>query len=176
VSDYSTWVYDGWVGLDLVGVSDLRRKLGKLHADLDDFEPLWDDLTTIMQRHVLEWFETEGEGTWPALAPEYEAAKRRAGYTGGILVREGNLLASLLDPERARRIEQGRTTLGTFTKKVFTWSTDEPTAAYHTEGRDWPPMPPRPPLVVTPGLIAQVHEAAEDWLDDLVRQAGLEAE
>jgi hypothetical protein len=173
VSDFVPEPFAGWVSAELHGVSDVRGRLGKLADELDDFSGLWESLSDVMVEHELEWFGSEGEGSWPQLSEKYAAAKARAGYVPDILIREGDLLESLTDPARAASVGQGRSTLGTFSGQAFSWGTDEDTAEYHTRGRD--DMPPRPPLVVTARLRGRIHEAAEDWLSDAVRSAGLGA-
>jgi phage gpG-like protein len=163
--------------LDIKGVKELDAQLEDLQVKIGDYEPLWDALSDVMAEHEAEWFATEGEGTWPPLSPATLADKARGGYPPDPLIRTGRLLESLTDPESAAEVSQGRTTLGTFTKKTFSWGSDEPTAEYHQEGREpgpgYPGMPARPVIVLTPALRTRIDDAAEEFVRDRVREAGL---
>lgn len=160
--------------LDVVYLTDLQERLKELQLKLDDWDPLWSSIDDIMVEHEQAWFASNGEGTWPKLADYTIKDKARRGYPPETLIREGDLLASLTDPESAGEVGQGRTTLGTFTRKSYSWGSDEPTAQYHQDGRETPNfMPARPVIVLTPHLLRQIEDAQEGFLDDLIKEAGL---
>ena len=130
-----------------------------------------------MVEETAELFATEGDTAvppWAPLAPSTVAKKMRMGLPLEPMIETGALLESLLDKDGASRVNQGRSTLGTFTQKTFTWGTDVSYAAYHQEGPEHNPhLPVRNVINVTPALVMRIHEAAEDWMRDMVREAGI---
>lgn len=173
MSDFVPSPHDGWVSIELQGTTELRRKARVFQTEIDDFGPLWDSLTNVMIEHELDWFASEGEGSWPPLSPKYEARKVREGFEPETLVRTEVLLESLTTPGAAE-VGQGRTTAGTFAGNTFSWGTDDETAEYHTTGRD--DMPPRPPLVLTSKLRERVRQEAEDFLSETLILSGFREE
>lgn len=171
----------GGIRLTISGLEQSRAKLKRLKQNLDDFEGLWDRIADVMIRHEEELFATEGataEPVWPPLAESTIAYKVAHGFPIDAMVRTERLKESLTSPE-AGEVSQGRDSLGMFTANVFSWGTDVEYAGYHVDPKYAPEHTDitRPPIrnlvTVTPDLVVEVNRAAEDWLDDAVREAGI---
>lgn len=163
------------IRLDLLYLNEVTGRLEQFSKNLSDFGELWDDISQIMVDHTEETWATDGFSSWPPLSDNWRKYKERHGYPPDLMVMEGNLLDSLTDPERAAGIGQGRSTLGTFTGKAFSWGTDVEYAGYHHEGPDHnPALPVRNVIIVTPGLLQKVEEAAEDHVERAAREAGVD--
>lgn len=167
--------------LEIVGLTDLKNRLGTFARELDDFDDLWDAVAEIMVEHSFETFETEGFGTWPPLKESTVREKERLGYPPEPMIRSESLLMSLTNPLTAGEFGQGRSTLGTFTAKTFSWGTDvenergQTYAEYHQEG----PLhnmglPVRNVIMVTPVLELRIEQAMEDFVEEKLREAGLD--
>lgn len=161
----------------LASLKAVREKLERLKANIEDLDPLWDRFADIMVEETAELWATEGDTAvppWAPLAPSTVAKKMRMGVPLEPMIESGDLLESLLDEGEAARFSQGRSTLGTFTQKTFSWGTDVEYAAYHQEGPEHNPnLPVRNVINVTPALLARIDDAAEDWIRDMVREAGI---
>lgn len=104
----------------------ILRQTGAFRAALEDFGPLWDKLSDVMEKVEQDQFDSEGHGQWATLADSTLAEKQRLGFPEQILVRTGDLKDSLTDPGRAA------------SKQPFsmTWGTDVPYAIYHQLGTE----------------------------------------
>lgn len=169
--------------VDLVYMSQVRAQLEALEHNIDDWTPLWDDIGQTMSAHVAETFATEGFGYWDPLQMQTVATKERMGfpYPEDPMIRTGNLLESLLDPEQAGEVEQGRSTLGTFTEKAYSYGTEvrnsrgQTYAEFHADHPDHnPELPIRDPIMVTPKLLAEIEDDAREFLRESLRKAGIE--
>jgi hypothetical protein len=172
------------IRLDIANMPRVTKKLREFGASLDDMEQLYDDLAQIMVEHEHQWFASEGRGSWPPLATSTQVWKFQHGYPLDPMVRTGDLLESLTDPERAMRIEQGRSSLGTFTSKSFSWGTEitndrgDPYPRYHQEApvgenTGGGQLPIRNVIEVTPDLEEKVRREIADFISRERREAGL---
>lgn len=166
--------------LNLIGVVQLRARLHKLSVELDDFNPLWRAASRIMVIHERETFETRGFGLWAPLKESTVREKTNRGYPLDPMIRTGSLLEALTDPLQAARVEQGRTSLGTFDSKMFSWGVEvtnergESYAEFHQGGPEHNmALPIRDVIMVTPQLQASIDSAAEEFVDDAIRRSGL---
>lgn len=175
--------------LEITGVAEKRAQLADLVANLEDMEDLWRRYGEIMSRQEGQWFATEGDGAWPPLRLSTQLQKIGEGYPLFPLVRSGALYRSLTDPLQAMDVSQGRSTLGTFTRKSMTWGTDvrddrgREFAHYHQhtdpvtgEPMDYGTHPPERQVIPWPLPIqtqAALQAAAEDWVTDAIRRSGL---
>lgn len=160
--------------LELLYANEVKAMLAEFVDNIADYVPLWDDVSEIMVEHEGELFATEGFGLWPPLAPKTVEYKERHGFPLDPMIRTGILLESLTDPTQAARVEQGRSTLGTFTANAFSWGTEVEYAGYHVDGPDHnPDLPIRDLIIVTPGLESRIQRAAEEFADEAARRAGL---
>lgn len=169
----------GGVRGSIASLREVRARLEAFALKVRDFTPLWQSLTEIMIDHEREWFDTEGNGTWAPLAPSTLEWKEAHGFPPDPMIRTGALFDSLTSPVAAG-FEQGRSTLGTFTEKTFSWGTDvtnrrgQPYPVYHQDGPEHnPALPVRNVIEVTPALEARVHEAMDDFIRDAAREAGI---
>jgi phage gpG-like protein len=171
----------GGIRLQVTGIKELRTKLKRLRDNLNDYEELWDRVAEIMIEHEETLFSTEGATAsppWPPLAPSTVAYKVSQGFPIDAMVRTGALKESLTSP-LAGEVGQGRDSLGQFTSNVFSWGTDIPYAGYHVDPRYAPEHtdPDNPPIrnlvTVTPDLLAKINRAAEEWLEDARKEAGI---
>lgn len=175
--------------LEIRGVAELRGRLQQLVENLEDMEDLWRRYGEIMASTEAEWFATNGDGAWPPLAADTIRDKLRHGWPVETLVRRGDLRESLTDPLQAMDVSQGRSTLGTFTRKSMTWGTDvrddrgREFAHYHQhtdpvtgEPMDYGTHPPERQVIPWPLPIqtqAALQAEAEDWVTDAIRRSGL---
>jgi hypothetical protein len=167
--------------LEILGLADVRERLGVFARELDDFGDLWDAISEIMVEHSFETFDSEGFGTWEPLKPATVAEKERQGYPPEPMIRTESLLLSLTDPFQAAEVGQGRSSLGTFTAKTFSWGTEvdnergETYAEFHQEGPlHNTRLPVRNVIMVTPVLELKVEQAMEDFVEEKLREAGLD--
>lgn len=175
--------------LEVQGVASLRARLRELVDNLDDFTELWESYAGVMVQTEAEWFAENGGGTWPPLAASTIAEKTRLGVPLDTLIRRGDLLESLLDPARAMTVEQGRSTLGTFTRKAMTWGTDvrddrdREFAHYHQhqdpvtgEPHDYGTNPPLRQVIPWPlpaHTRAEFEEENDRFVAEAIRKSGL---
>lgn len=173
----------GIVRLDVTNLKQIREKMRKLKADLEDMDPLWERISDIMVEETETLWATEGDTAvppWPGLAPSTVRRKMKHGLPLDPMVESWALFESLTDPLQAGELGQGKSTLGTFTSKQFSWGTEvtnergDTYAEFHQEGPDHnPDLPVRNVINVTPALLTRIDEAAEDWIRDMVWEAGL---
>ena len=172
------------MGIRINVSSGLTPKLKRLQQELDDMDGLWERLSDVMIEETAILWESEGATAIPPWAPLAESTiekKTKAGLPLDPMVETGALRESLEDPFEAAMFSQGRTSLGTFATKEFSWGTDvvnergDSYAEYHQEGVEHnPALPVRNVVNVTPSLLARVNEAAEDWIEEALAEAGFE--
>lgn len=104
----------------------ILRQTGAFRRRLLNLEPLWRRFSDEMEQIEQQWFDTEGEQSWPALAESTLRSKARRGFPSQILVATGDLRDSLTDPARA----------ATTTRLTMEWGTDVFYAQYHQDGTD----------------------------------------
>lgn len=123
------------------------------------------DLTTLWPKIEADFYETEkrlfasrgstgATGAWAPLSPAYAARKARTHPGRGILVREGDLRASLTGPSARGSFRRATST-------SLTIGTSDPKAVYHKHGTSR--MPARPPISVTPDDAKRWAEMAREW-------------
>lgn len=172
--------------LNIIGLKGVERALLHFGHLIGDFRPLWDRYISIMTEVELEWFATQGHGTWSPLARStvmrkqtsvYESRGEHGPFPLAPLIATGKLLKELTDPAEAAEIGQGRTSLGTFDIKTLSWGTDDPIAEYHWDGREHPNfMPKRPPIEwpPSPATLARFEEANREFVEQRLRESGLD--
>jgi hypothetical protein len=169
--------------VDLVYLSEVKAALERAQVNIEDFGELWDRIGMTMADHVQETFDTAGFGFWDPLQMRTIETKVRLGYEfpEDPMIRRGDLLDSLLNPEEAGKVEQGFSTIGTFTGKAYSYGTEVPNdrgqtfAQYHADHPDHNPnLPIRDPIMVTPKLLEEIEEDSKDFLRDAFREAGIE--
>lgn len=174
--------------LEIAGVAETRAKLAELVDRLDDLSGLWDAYAGVMIQTEEEWFASNGGGTWPPLADVTVREKIRMGVPLDTLIRTGDLLESLTTP-LAMSVDQGRSTLGTFTRKAMTWGTDvrddrgRAYAPYHQhqdpvtgEPFDFGRHPPERQVIPWPlpaHTQAQLASENERFVEEAIRESGL---
>jgi hypothetical protein len=165
--------------LDLRGVKEIRAALAEVIGRFFDMTDLWLDYAEILSRFEAEWFQTEGRGAWPPLAPETLLWKARHGYPPDPLIRTGNLLESLTDPGQAAQVGQGRTSLGTFSRQAFSWGTDvvdergREYAHYHQYGEGSNPLRQVIPWPLPADVDAELEAANQRFAERVIRESGL---
>jgi hypothetical protein len=169
--------------VDLVYLSEVKAALERAQVNIEDFGELWDRIGMTMADHVQETFDTDGFGFWDPLNMLTVAQKYRLGvaFPEDPMIRTGNLLASLTNPEEAGEVSQGFSTIGTFTGKAYSYGTDvvndrgQTYAQFHADHPDHNPnLPLRDPIMVTPKLLEEIEEDSKDFLRDAFREAGIE--
>lgn len=154
-----------------LNLEPLKAKLRKLKDELDEMDGLWDRISDIMVEETHLLWDSEGATAvppWPPLAEATIEKKTRMGVPLDPMVETGALKESFFG-----EFTQGRSSLGTFTSKEFSWGTDVEYAKYHQEGPEHnDALPVRNVVNITPLLLTRVHEAADDWLEDAVRDSG----
>lgn len=87
------------VTASILGTPQIAFGLDNLLKKIEDFRPIWPELTTTIHRIIGRHYDAEGAfspgGIWPPLSPRYAAWKREHYPGRPILVREGRLRASL---------------------------------------------------------------------------------
>ena len=127
----------GGITLTLVPpIEFILKQSGEFRHALDDLLPLWELFEPIMEEIETEQFDTEGHGSWPALAES--TLRQKEG--GAILVRTGELKASLT----------GAGAASTKTPKTMTWGTDVAYAHFHQTGGYVAGRPPQRQVIPDP--------------------------
>jgi phage gpG-like protein len=119
-----------------------------------DFRDLWPEIVDAFVAREQLWFGKEGEGSWPALSPEYAAWKAVVHPGKPKLVLSGDLKRSLTDPSRAKLAE---------TDHMLVLGSSDPKAAWHQHGTGR--MPARPPLIPVLRLKAAIARLLDVWVD-----------
>lgn len=165
--------------LTLVNVREVREALRRFLDEIADLQPLWDTYGRIMAAFEQEWFDTAGRGLWPPLAESTLRWKEARGYPPDPLIRTGALEESLTDPLQAARVDQGRSTLGTFTAAGFSWGTDvtdrrgKEYAHYHQDGEGSNPLRQVIPWPLPADVFAEFDEANREFAERVIRESGL---
>lgn len=131
---------------------------------LDDFRPIWPPVIAEFYAIEQEQFDSEGaagaSGKWRALSKAYGEWKE-VHYPGApILQREGDLVASLTDPEAAGAILQPR-------EDELIIGTSIPYARVHQRTG-------RPPVSPSEAQKRRIQKAVQQGLVRFVREAGFE--
>lgn len=172
-----------WLTVALPGLQALSVGLSRLRADISDWTAFWRDrFGPSFYRQILEDFVLEGGSSgqrWAPLSSAYAAWKASRFPGAGILVRSGQLKASLLGPDAPHAIfRPGPTSLEV--------GTSVPYAIYHQTGAQWMKhnagrafgtnvvLPQRPPIRLTPAFMRVVGQNLQRFVQDawtLRRQA-----
>lgn len=105
------------------GEAQVDRTLLAYAERAADMRPAWDLLEDRFRAYEQAWFDSEGDGRWPQLSRSYGAWKAKHYPGRKILVREGDLRASVLKPDISVK-EPGYAIFGT----------GDPVASYHQRG------------------------------------------
>lgn len=140
----------------------IGRQQGAFRRSLEDFSGLWRRFTPIVAEMERRWFDSHGNGGWPALAESTLERKAAEGLSLEPLRtddRPGSLYDTLTDPQLAA--EPGPTR--------FVWSTGVPYAHWHQDGGTVPGRPPQRQVIPDPLPLAdrRVLEAATvGWINE----------
>lgn len=150
------------------GDKDVVKSLRFVARGVKDFRPLWRrielDFYTMMDERFAMEGARGGESKWQELSPAY-ARRKAAQYPGrGILEATGALRDSL-----AAKGGQGRVLAKT--EREMQIGTSIPYAVYHQRGG--PRLPRREIVVLGPDDERGWNDIAQEWIDDLAREAGL---
>lgn len=136
----------------------LGNSLRTVADNAENVEPAWEAFSVYLGNQVSRQFSSRGThfGTpWKPLTPDYARAKRKAGYRGGILVREGDLRDSFSSPRNILDSDRDSAVFGSRLDTAV-WH------QYGTRRNGKQVNPPRPMLVKT--------EKMENYLRRLVTQ------
>lgn len=151
------------VEVDVEGTDGYDRRLNQLAAGLADLRPFWPKIVPLWIGWMAAQFATEGAfggHPWQPLSPDYYAWKQKHYPGKGLLIREGNLRTAASLPERDM-------TADSLTLRIV-----DPKVRFHQEGTGR--LPARPLIFDTLPAVAarQVEEAAQDYVNDLIRRVG----
>ena len=134
-------------------LADLREKLA-------DFSPILSEVGKVIEQGLLENFDSQGDGSWPALAPKTVAEKAHHGYPDTPELREGRLKAAATQrdaPGHIFTIGDNSVTVGVDTQIV-------PYAGVQNDGDPAKGIPPRILVQIGPGYIEAVIDLITEWL------------
>ncbi len=147
------------------GVDRVADALQAVTHGLEDLRPFWPAVTTLWGGWMRQQFGSEGGwggAAWAGLAPSTVAQKAADGYgSAGILVRTGTMRNAATAPARAA----GATTL------VLTIEDDK--VSYHQDGTTKMVARPIIPPVLPGSAQAQLVQAADDYIDELLARWGV---
>lgn len=137
---------------------------------LSDFRPIWPNVIAEFYLIESDQFETEGAAggqRWTPLSPLYSEYKEQVYPGQPILQAEGDLRASLTDPEAAGAILQPR-------EDELIIGTSVPYARAHQRGTIR--MPARPPINFSEAQKRRIQKAIQAGLVRFVREAGFDVQ
>lgn len=140
----------------------IARQQGTFRRALEDFSGLWRRFIPIIEAMEADWFATQGDGQWPPLAESTKARKIAAGFSLLPLItdeRPDSLHQSLLDPNRAARIEP----------EMLIWETLVPYAHFHQDGGEVDGRPPQRQVIPDPLPVEhrrRIESATVSWLNE----------
>lgn len=118
------------------GEEAVERDLLGLADRAEDARPVLRRVAEMMRLAEIAWFDSEGEGSWPALAESTVLAKDSGGLPPEMLVASGELRDSLT--------KEGGANIEFITLNELIFGTEDPVAGFHQKGTR--NMPARPPL------------------------------
>lgn len=151
------------------GEQVFNRAFNRLDA-LSDFRPFWPNVIQEFYLIEAEQFDSEGAAggeRWTPLSPLYSEYKEQVYPGQPILQAEGDLRASLTDPEAAGAILQPR-------EDELIIGTSVPYALAHQRGTIR--MPRRPPINFSEAQKRRLQKAIQAGLVRFVREAGFDTE
>jgi phage gpG-like protein len=127
-----------------------ERRLTLYGEQLANWPLLWGEISVALQEAERDWFESEGEGTWKPLQPDYRARKALL-YPGKTILRATDALYDSLTGSDAAKL------VG---PEAMEFGTDDPVAQFHYDGTER--MPKRNPIIpisrqreIARGLLAE---------------------
>lgn len=152
------------------GDVQLNRAFNRVEQYISDFRPIWPDAAGEIYAINAEQFESEGgagrSGKWAALSPAYKQWKA-VHYPGQpILQLEGDLMASLTDPEAPDAIYRPG-------KEELVIGSKVPYARVHQLGLG---LPARPIFSFSEPSKRRIQKAIQRSLVGFTRRAGFEVE
>lgn len=136
-----------------------QRNLTLYGAQLANWPLLWGEVSIALCEAEKEWFESEGDGTWKPLNPEY-ASRKAVLFPGKTILRATDTLYdSLTEPGQAGHLNS---------PEQFVFGSDDEVADYHYKGT--PRMPKRNPIIP----ISRQREIVRGLLEEHVRYHGFE--
>lgn len=134
---YPTFGGPGRPTVSVANADNVVRRISAYGRKLEDWPMLWAEVSQSYADAERAWFKSEGEGSWPELKPATVAYKARHFPGRPILVRTGELRASLTE-HLALMVEADVLLIGTEVE----W------AEFHVTGtRVMPKRDPRIPIV-----------------------------
>lgn len=163
------------IRIDLEGLDENERALAQLVAATTDLRLFWPRLVPIFVGWMREQFETEGDWAddpWAPLSEPY-ATRKALKYPGkGILYATGDLRRAASLPRRFVTPETLELVIDD-SEMLHGGKTARSVGPYHQEGTDTMPARPLIPEVLPVEAQAQVVEAANEYVDELVQRLGL---
>lgn len=154
---------------DVEGVEVLNRAFNRVEQIISDFRPIWPFVSDEIYTINAEQFDSEGakgaSGKWAALSPAYKKWKE-IHYPGQpILQAEGDMVASLTDPEASDAVYLPRI------DELVIGTRDEKARAHHLGLGN---LPARPIFSFSEPQKRRIQKAIQKGLVQFTRQAGFE--
>lgn len=153
------------------GTQVLNRAFNRVEEYISDFRSIWPSAAGEIYAINAEQFESEGaagaSGRWAALSPAYAKFKAIAFPGQPILQAEGNLIASLTDPEAPDAIYRP------LPDELIIGSRDPKARAHH---RGLGHLPARPIFSFTEQQKRRIQKAIQRNLVAFTRRSGFEVQ
>lgn len=157
---------------------EFRKVVRGWRTSLRDLRWLWPYVSTAVEEHHQGWFNSEGKGSWPQLAPMTQRARasnalisRWRPYDYSPASTEGPAHRILHWTHQLRHTltkRSGGNQIRQMHRMKFVFGTRQPYADDHMRGR--PGLPKRPPLDVE-GSIPPIQRVMEQVVGDLFEHA-----
>jgi hypothetical protein len=142
-------------------VAFILKQSGAFRLALEDLQPLWELFKPVMGQLEQELFDSQDDGAWPPLADSTLRQKAAAGYPPDPLVRTGDLMDSLVDPNRGALAEG---------PQEMTYGTEVEYAHWHQDGGSIPGRPPQRPIIdLKVEGRRRLEQAMVIWLNEVSR-------
>lgn len=105
------------------GEEQVARGLEGFAARARDMRPAWKQIRSRFVDYETSWFDSEGDGHWPALSKDYAEWKARHFPGRKMLVRSGDMRESVLKPD-----------IDVTEPSYAVFGTADPVAGYHQKG------------------------------------------
>lgn len=140
---------------DVTGDEAVEHDLLAFADRAADAAPAFREIVKMCRAIEAEWFASEGDGTWDALAESTVAAKASAGLRPEILRATDDLFESLTEDGAAGAVE-------VITPIEMAWGSSIPYAKWHSSGTSR--MPARDPLGITELHLREFTRTIQAWL------------
>lgn len=159
------------VGIHFENLAEMEVRLRFVMAHLVDLRPFWPLVFRLYARWISDAFAQQGMPLpWTQLTPKYAAWKARKYPGRGILVRTGDMRRAYQAP--IRQNEPHSMTLVVATEPASGYAPFHERGTVNMVRRSVMDALP-PPLGINIGGAAQLQNAAEGYVDELLARAGL---